>query len=114
MGTTLRWMLGALAALALVAGPASAQSWPVELGVNGGAAWRTASISPSSGDNVKLGTGLMGDAQLGIRLLPMLRLLADCVFGRAPVKLVSTTQWNKVNLWSLSGDLLFALRQPAA
>ncbi len=114
MGTTLRGMLGALAALALVAGPAAAQSWPVELGANVGGAWRTASIEPSTGDKVKLGTGLMGDAQLGIRLLPMLRLRADGVFGRAPVKLGSTTQWNKVNLWSASGDLLFALRQPAA
>lgn len=113
MHRSLRGFLGAVAVLAIGAGTASAQSWKFEAGVNAGGAFRTASVKPTTGDNVRFGPGWLVGSQLGVRLLPQLRLRANGAFGPATTKLGSTQQWDRTELWALSGDLMYSFKKPA-
>ena len=99
--------------------PALAQSWRADIGVNGGGAFYTKLLSSDdfggSGDAVKFAPGWLTGAQLGFWFSPRIGIRANGTYTDDKLKQGSDNElYGHVNLWSLSGDLLFRLKTPAA
>jgi len=108
-----------IAALAAVASsvPAQAQSWRADLGVNGGGSVYTSMLSSdnfTAGDAVKFKPNWLIGAQLGFWFTPRIGLRANGTYTDTPLKSGSEVLFDDVNLWSLTGDLLFRFKEPAA
>ncbi len=109
--------LAAIAAVAALASgvPAQAQSWRADLGLNAGGSYYTPMLSSSTftaGDAVKFGTHWLLGAQAGLWFTPRVGIRANGTYTDAPLKSGSQVLFDDVNLWSLTGDLLFRFKQP--
>ncbi len=106
-------MAAAVTALASAA-PAHAQSWKADIGVNGGGSFYTSMLSSDawggSGDAVQLKPGWLLGAQAGYWFTPRIGIRANGTYTDAKLK---DEIYDDVNLWSLSGDLLYRFRTPA-
>jgi len=108
--------LAVLVALAagVTATPAAGQRYWVDFGINTGASLHTAHLGTDagfSGGAVKFSTGWLLGSQLTI--WPASRIGVRANFNYADRSLKADNElFSSVNLWSLSGDLLFRLRVP--
>lgn len=110
------WCLGVAAALGFAAwaGPASAQSYWFDLGVNGGFSLHTPMVDDGVGNvtgATKFGTGWLVGGQLTIWPWDRVGLRAN--FNYADRTLEADDEiWPSNNLYSGSGDLVFRFRAP--
>lgn len=109
----MRGIAGAAMLLLLGAGSVAGQSWRFDAGGLVGGAWRTASVSPATGDAMKFGPNWLVGAQLGARILPRVGVRANGTYSMDPFKQGSTELYDQILQWSLTGDLLLRLREPA-
>ncbi len=108
-----RGITGAAMLLLVSAGSLAAQNWRIDAGGLVGGAWRTASVSPATGDDMKFGPRWLVGAQLGARILPRLGVRVNGTYSMDPFEQGSTELYDKILQWSLTGDLLLRLREPA-
>jgi len=123
MSHTRRLALSA-ALLLLVAGPVSAQRWKWDFGINGGYSWMgdfldeddTGLGEDVAGSKLRFKSGALLGTQLGYWFGPKLGLRANARFGSRDIKgndLDDFAYVGDVNLWGLTGDLLFRFKSPA-
>ncbi len=110
----------AIAAVAAFASavPAEAQSWRADIGINGGGSFYTPMLSSdafaSGGESVKFAPSWLVGSQLGFWFTPRIGIRANGTYTDDKLKAGSETLYGDVNLWSLTGDLLFRFKEPAA
>lgn len=115
MTRMLRGAAGAVLALVLAAGGGAAQSWRFDLGVNGGGAFRTASVSADNagGEAGKFTPSWLVGSQLGVNFTPKIGLRANGAYGPSKFKAGGNEWPEEFHLWAISGDLMFRLKQAA-
>ncbi|HEX6134292.1 MAG TPA: outer membrane beta-barrel protein [Longimicrobiales bacterium] len=104
----------------MVAGPAAAQNYRWDFGVNGGYAWFSdlldgEDITPTGAaelDDTKFASGLLLGAQLGFWARPNIGLRLNGTYADRPLEAGDTELIGNVNLWSGSLDLLWRFAEP--
>jgi len=105
----------------VVAGPAAAQNYRWDIGVNGGYSWLSDLLDnddmglPAGSefeDDVKFDSGWLLGAQLGFWAAPNIGLRLNGTYADRPTVWGDQTVIDHVNLWSGSLDLLWRFRQP--
>lgn len=106
--------------LPMVAGPAAAQNYRWDLGVNGGYSWYTdvldgedlAGATDAAFDDAKFDAGWLLGAQIGFWARPNIGLRLNGTYTDRPFEAGDAELIGNVNLWSGSLDLLWRFRRP--
>ena len=112
------------ALLLLVAGPVSAQRWKWDLGINGGYSWMgdfldeddTGLGEDVAGSKLRFHSGGLLGTQIGYWFGPKFGLRANGRYGSRDINgndIDDFSYVGDVNLWGLTGDLLFRFKAPA-
>jgi hypothetical protein len=105
----------------MVAGPAAAQNYRWDIGVNGGYSWLSdvldnddmgLPVGTEFEDDVKFDSGWLLGAQLGFWATPSVGLRVNGAYADRPTVWGDANVIDHVNLWSGSADLLYRFRQP--
>jgi hypothetical protein len=105
----------AAALTAVVAGPAAAQHWRADFGLNGGFSYYTGMIPDDEIGNdlsVKFSPNWLLGTQLGFWITPRIGIRANGTFTDTDTEVDDVVVHGNTNLWSLTGDLLFRFREP--
>jgi len=120
MGKFSRVALATALMVPLATAPVWAQQYKADFGVNGGASWYSAMLGGSetgladdaAGEDVRFMAGWLVGTQFTVWLKPKLGLRANGTYSERPIDGEDAFQIDDINLWSLTGDLLFRFAEP--